>query len=159
MLDNHTQAASFLERTQDETSIGKDFIFALHFYSQKAYKEFYLKAMGLVAGCKAQLDQMKDQGVSIVKNQAYYNLAYAYYLKAFAECTFLAARRQNIILQDDFNEEQDADTFNQKYFYTKATSSLTKARRIACQGGDQESEGSKVLFEAINAMQDHVTSK
>ena len=53
VLENYVQSATFLERTQDETSIGKDFIQALGFYAQRAYKEFYLKAMGLVAGCKA----------------------------------------------------------------------------------------------------------
>ena len=56
ILNNHVQSASFLERTVDESSIGKDFIFALAYYSQREYKEFYLKAMGLVAGCKAQVE-------------------------------------------------------------------------------------------------------
>ena len=68
IVKNYTQAASFLERTVDESSIGKDIIFALHFYAQQAYKDFYLKAMGLVAGCKAQVESLKDQGVSNMKN-------------------------------------------------------------------------------------------
>ena len=49
--------------------------------------------MGLVAGSKTQVEKMKETVFSEAKQQVYYMLAYAYYLKAFAECTFLAARR------------------------------------------------------------------
>ena len=49
--------------------------------------------MGLVAGSKTQVEKMKDQCLGDAKLQTYFALAYAYYLKAFAECTFLAARR------------------------------------------------------------------
>ena len=66
---------------------------ALGLYAQQAYKQFYLAALGLVAGCKTQVEKMKDQCLSEAKLQSYFTLAYAYYLKAFAECTFLAARR------------------------------------------------------------------
>ena len=97
LLDNN-QATSFLDKADDEPSIGREVIVALGFYAHQAYKDFYLLAMGLVAACKAQVEQLKDQGISDIKNQAYFNLTYAYYLKAFAECTFLAARRQDIVL-------------------------------------------------------------
>ena len=67
LLDNN-QAASFLDKTDDEPSIGREIIVALGYYAHKAYKDFYLLAMGLVAACKAQVEQLKDQGISNVKN-------------------------------------------------------------------------------------------
>lgn len=66
---------------------------ALGLFAQQAYKQFYLVTMGLVAGSKTQVERMKEAVLGEAKQQAYYTLAYAYYLKAFAECTFLAARR------------------------------------------------------------------
>jgi len=48
-----------------------------------------LTCLGLVAGAKtAQVSS--------------WNLAYAYYLKGFAEMTFLVAKRSGIKLKDDF---------------------------------------------------------
>ena len=51
-LDNN-QAASFLDKADDEPSIGREIIVALGYYAHQAYKDFYLLAMGLVAACKA----------------------------------------------------------------------------------------------------------
>ena len=80
---------------------------ALGLFSQQAYKQFYLTALGLVAGSKTQVEKMKENILGDEKMQAYYTLAYSYYLKALAECTFLAARRQSINLAEDFDNEED----------------------------------------------------
>lgn len=42
-------------------------------------------------------------------NSGSFALAYAYYLKAFAEMTFLAAKRQGLKLKDDFVGEKDGE--------------------------------------------------
>ena len=77
----------------DDPSVVRDVVIALGLYAQQAYKEFYLTALGLVAGSKTQVEKMIDASQGTSKQNAYYALAYCYYLKAFAECTFLAARR------------------------------------------------------------------
>ena len=76
-----------------DLSMVKDVLSALALYQQQAYKQCYLVALGLVAGGKALVDKMKETVFGEEKQSAYYSLAYAYYLKAFSECTFLAARK------------------------------------------------------------------
>ena len=90
---NMEQAANTLELVSEDSSFVIDFVRAHALYIQQAYKEYYLLAMGLVSGCKAVLEDMKDQILGPKKRQAYFTLAYSYYLKMFAECTFLQARR------------------------------------------------------------------
>ena len=75
-------------------------------------------------------------------------LGYAYYLKAFAECTFMAARKQGITLQEDFDEEADADSFDFTFFLSKAKTSLSKSRKALIQSGDSEGD----LMKAISFM-------
>ena len=90
-----------------------------------------MTALGLVAGSKTQVEKMKDLCLGDAKLQGYYALAYAYYLKAFAECTFLAARRQGITLAEDFDTEEDGQAFDADYFRKKARTSLRKVG-LAC---------------------------
>lgn len=91
----------------DDAVLERDFLLALGFYSQQAYKQSYLTTLGLVAGCKANQDG---------SHNAYWTLAYAYYLKAFNEMTFIAARKQNIVLQEDFKASDGEGEFNLVYF-------------------------------------------
>ena len=79
---------------------------------------------------------MKEIVLVESKKQAYYTLAYAYYLKAFAECTFLAARRQGIVLAEDFNNEEDGAVYDESYFRKKAISSLHKASKACWHARD-----------------------
>ena len=109
---------------------------ALGLFAQQAYKQFYLTALGLVAGSKTQIEKMKEMVLGEAKLQAYYTLAYAYYLKAFAECTFLAARRQNITLAEDFDTEEDGQSYDQDFFRKKARTSLAKANRACWHARD-----------------------
>ena len=105
--------------------------------------------MGLVAGSKTQVEKMKDQCLGDAKLQTYFALAYAYYLKAFAECTFLAARRQGITLAEDFDTEDDGQAFDADYFRKKARSSLAKAGLACWQARDSDGQ----LKQAIDFMQ------
>jgi len=59
---------------------------------------------------------MQDATQITMKQNAYYALAYCYYLKAFAECSFLAARRQGIMLAEDFDTEEDGQIYDAFYF-------------------------------------------
>jgi hypothetical protein len=78
-----------------------------------------LITIGLVAGSKSQLDETPE---------GYWNLGYSYYLKAFAEMTFLAARKQGVVLQEDFSKNVDGDGFNLEFFKRKAQTSLEKCQ-------------------------------
>ncbi len=111
-LNNHKQVIEALK--VDEAVLERDFLIALSLYSQQSYKEYYLLCIGLVAGAKA------SQGAS-------WQLAYAYYLKAFAEMTFLSAKRMGVTLKEDFDASEGE--FDAKYFQTKASSSLMKCKR------------------------------
>lgn len=62
-------------------------------------------------------------------NSGSFALAYAYYLKAFAEMTFLAAKRQGLKLKDDFVGEKDGE-YSLEYFEVKAKTSLHKCEAI-----------------------------
>lgn len=55
-------------------------------------------------------------------------LGYSYYLKAVAENIFLQARRQGIVLTEDF-AGAEANTFNEQYFQQKSAKSLGKAQQ------------------------------
>lgn len=70
-----------------------------------------MACLGIVAGAK--------QG-----EVSQWNLAYAYYLKAFGEMTFLMAKRQDVKLKDDFTQAEDK--YNEAFFAMKARTSLTK---------------------------------
>ena len=85
---------------------------ALSQYAAQEYKQYYLVCLGLVAGAKASTD---SNG---------WNLAYAYYLKAFAEMTFLMAKRKGIKLVDDFSQAEG--TYDLQFFTRKASTSLNK---------------------------------
>ena len=98
---------------------------------------------------------MKDIVLGEAKQQAYYSMAYAYYLKAFAECTFLAARRQNITLQEDFDTEEDGQTYDQEFFKCKARTSLAKASRACWHARDLTGE----LKSAIDFMLTQTTDE
>ena len=52
--------SSSLEQTADDPSVSRDIIMALGLYAQQAYKQFYLTALGLVAGSKSQVEKMKE---------------------------------------------------------------------------------------------------
>lgn len=70
--------------------------------------------IGLVAGAKAS-------------QTASWQLAYAYYLKAFAEMTFLSARKMGITLKEDFDATEG--DFGVQHFTKKASMNLKKCRR------------------------------
>ena len=53
-------------------------------------------------------------------------LGYTYYMKAKAELTFMEARKQNIVLKEDFSEKE-SKMFTVEYFKAKATRSLAKS--------------------------------
>lgn len=88
---------------------------------------------------------MKETVLGEAKKQAYYTLAYAYYLKAFAECTFLAARRQGLTLAEDFENEEDGAVYNEVFFRKKATASLTKASKACWHARDPSGELKKAI--------------
>lgn len=77
--------------------------------------------MGLVAGCKATKNGTAE---------SYWTLGYAYYLKAFAEMTFLAARKLGVVLQEDFKVSEGEGEFNLEYFRTKAGATLKKCTNM-----------------------------
>jgi hypothetical protein len=85
----------------------------------------------------------------------HFNLAYSYYLKAFAEATFHAARKQNLVLQEDFTGEIDADMYKEAYFFKKVTASLNKCATQLAQAGEQEG----LLMSAVKQMQTEITLK
>lgn len=84
----------------DEAVIERDVLHALSLYALQEYKKYYITTIGLVAGAKTILDESQ---------QGYWVLAYCYYLKAFAEMTFLAARKQNISLKEDFEQQEELE--------------------------------------------------
>lgn len=88
---------------------------------------------------------MKETVLGEAKLQAYYTLAYAYYLKAFAECTFLAARRQDITLAEDFDTEEDGQSYDQDFFRKKARTSLAKANRACWHARDLTGDLKKAI--------------
>jgi len=53
-------------------------------------------------------------------------LGYSYFLKSKAELTFLEARKQGIVLKDDFSA-QESQLFTVDYFRGKALKSLNKS--------------------------------
>jgi hypothetical protein len=118
----------------------RDFLLALSLYTQQAYKQYYLVTMGLVAGCKATKNGTAE---------SYWTLGYAYYLKAFAEMTFLAARKLGVVLQEDFKASEGEGEFNLEYFRIKAGATLKKCTNMLKLAG--EGEGSVVL-QAVKAM-------
>ena len=65
-------------------------------------------------------------------------LAYSYYLKAFAEMTFLAAKRRGIRLKDDF--DQNDDRYTLEFFERKAKTSLQKCLVQLESLNEQESD-------------------
>jgi len=77
--------------------------------------------MGLVAGCKSTKNGTTE---------SYWTLGYAYYLKAFAEMTFLAARKLGIVLQEDFKASEGEADYNLDYFRTKAGATLRKCSNL-----------------------------
>lgn len=91
--------------------------------------------IGLVAGAKA------SQGAS-------WQLAYAYYLKAFAEMTFLSARKLGVTLKEDFDKFEG--DFNAEFFKRKASTSLAKCRRALIYSGGAESS---LIKEAVDIME------
>ena len=101
----------------------RDFLIALSQYTQQAYKEFYLLCIGLVAGAKAL--------------QSDWQLAYAYYLKAFAEMTFLNARKLGVTLKEDFDPSEG--DFGEKFFQLKAKTSISKCKRVLVASGQVDS--------------------
>jgi hypothetical protein len=117
-LNNHKQVVDILK--VDEAILERDFLLALSLYAQQSYKEYYLLCIGLVAGAKAS-------------QAANWQLAYAYYLKAFAEMTFLSARKMGVTLKEDFDATEG--DFNAKHFAEKAMSSLKKCRRALISSG------------------------
>jgi len=59
LLTNFSSLAHTLDnQLGDSATIERDFILALSNYAQQAYKQFYLVSMGLVAGCKAELESL-----------------------------------------------------------------------------------------------------
>lgn len=90
--------------------------------------------MGIVAGAK-QADSSQ------------WDLAYAYYLKAFGEMTFLMAKRQDIKLKDDFTKEE-ADKYNEAFFARKVTTSLGKCQRNLEAVGERDG----MLWKACQAI-------
>ena len=90
--------------------------------------------IGLVAGAKA------SQASS-------WQLAYAYYLKAFAEMTFLSARKMGVALKEDFDPSEG--DFDAKHFQAKASSSLKKCRRALVSLGAAQN----LIEEAIETME------
>ena len=93
----------------------------------------------MFAGSKTQTEKTKDVSIE-TKRQAYYSLAYSYYLKAFAECTFLAARKQGITLAEDFDTEEDGQLYDAAFFGRKARSSLAKATKALWHARDTQGE-------------------
>ena len=83
---------------------------------------------------------MKETVFGEEKQLAYYALAYAYYLKAFAECTFLAARKQGITLREDFDDEEDGQVYDLAYFQRKSAASLDKALTACLQARDWDGD-------------------
>ena len=53
-------------------------------------------------------------------------LGYTYFMKAKAELTFMEARKQNIVLKEDFSEKE-SKMFTVEYLKSKAHKSLTKS--------------------------------
>jgi len=60
VVRNEMQAANALEQTSDDPSVTRDIVMALGLFAQQAYKQFYLVALGLVAGSKTQIEKMKE---------------------------------------------------------------------------------------------------
>lgn len=76
-----------------------------------------------------------------------WQLAYAYYLKAFAEMTFMSAKKQNIALKEDF-DPSDGD-FDAIYFERKAIRSINKCKQVLVIHNWTDS----LLMDAISAME------
>lgn len=150
LVKNFQKANDLLELTNDQVILERDFILALFHYGQQAYKQFYLTSIGLVAACKAIVDKLAGHS----KRQAHFNLGYAYYLKAFAEATFLAARRQGLTLQEDFKGEVDAEDYKEAYFFRKVNSSLRKCASQLTQAGDTDG----LLMRAVTAMEQEINT-
>lgn len=108
-LNNVNQMQSALNI--DDTGIERDFLQALALYASQDYKQYYLTCLGLVAGAKTA-------------EASSWHLAYAYYLKAFAEMTFLVAKRSGLKLKDDFTAADG--NYDEQFFTTKASTSLRK---------------------------------
>ena len=58
LVKNFQKSNEILELTTDQVSTERDFVVALNHYAQQAYKQFYLSAIGLVAGCKSSVDKL-----------------------------------------------------------------------------------------------------
>jgi hypothetical protein len=61
LAKNFQKANDLLEATGDQVLVERDFIVALSQYAQQAYKQFYLGAIGLVAGCKTTVEKLSTQ--------------------------------------------------------------------------------------------------
>lgn len=83
---------------------------------------------------------MKDEMLNPSKQLAYYSLAYCYYLKAFAECTFLSARMQGFTLAEDFDTEEDGQIYDETYFRSKIQNSLHKAKKALWSAHDPDGD-------------------
>lgn len=156
LMKNQGQASQLLEKTADKNSIVREFLAALGLYASQSYKMFYVETIGLVAGCKAKVTEankvLGGEGASQGQTRAdYFMMAYAYYLKAFAESTFLAARRQGLTLQEDFADEENAEMYDLSYFTRKAKKSIGKGRMALCRACGSDAYESE-LGQALDFM-------
>jgi hypothetical protein len=70
---------------------------------------------------------LKQPNISRLEKEHHtFLLGYSYFLKAKAELTFLEARKQGIVLKDDFSA-QESQLFTVVYFHGKAHKSLNKS--------------------------------
>lgn len=79
--------------------------------------------LGLVAGAKTA-------------EASNWHLAYAYYLKAFAEMTFLVAKRSGLKLKEDFTAADG--NYDVEFFTNKASTSLRKCLKNLDTVGERD---------------------
>lgn len=112
----------------------RDFLLALSLYNTQEYKQCYLVCLGLVAGAKSS-------------EASKWHLAYAYYLKAFSEMTFLMAKRMGIRLKEDFTAADG--NYGEDYFKIKSKASLTKCLQNLEIVGESQSILSRAVVEML----------
>ena len=122
---NMPQEAKTLLGGVDKETLEKDVLLAQTLYSLKEFKNYYLKCIELVTSLKSENKRASSQDRVEAEHQRFL-LGYCYFMKALAETTFLQARKQGIMLKEDFGP-QESQFFNSEYFKAKAEKSLIKA--------------------------------
>jgi hypothetical protein len=122
---NMPQEAKTLLGGVDKETLEKDVLLAQTLYSLKEFKNYYLKCIELVTSLKSESKRATSHG-RVDAEHLRFLLGYCYFMKALAETTFLQARKQGIMLKEDFGP-QESQFFNSEYFKAKAEKSLMKA--------------------------------